>query len=180
MSGRRRSSGVGRGLRLCTGAIAAAVAAASLALGAGAAGHPPAAIGTMSIPRIHLSTPIFGQASDAMLAYGPGHYSDTNMPGTGHGIVAFAGHRVTPVGGRPYGPFRYIDRLRRGDAITISRKYSGRLMTFRYVVYKTSVVRPTFVSWLDDDPSVETLVLSSCTPPGYATYRLLVFARRVS
>ena len=144
MDGRRRSSGVGRGLRLC--GLLGGVAATAAACAAVAAGGAPAPIGSMTIARIHLKTPIYGQATDAMLAYGPGHYADTNMPGTGHGIVAFAGHRVTPVGGRPYGPFRYIDRLRRGDAISISRQYSGRLMTFRYVVFKMEVVRPTFVS----------------------------------
>jgi sortase A len=147
---------------------------------AGASGGTPTPIGAMTIPRIHLETPIFAQASDSMLAFGPGHYADTNMPGTGHGIVAFAGHRVTPVGGRPYGPFRYLNLLRPGDSIFVSHRYSGRLMTFRYVVFRTRVVSPTFVSWLDGDPPVETLVLSTCTPPGSATYRILVFAHRVS
>jgi sortase A len=179
MRGIERSSGVRRVLRACA-VVAFVTVGAAFAAGVGAASRAPASIGEMSIPRIHLATPIYPQATDGMLAFGPGHYADTNMPGTGHGIVAFAGHRVTPVGGRPYGPFRYINVLRRGDAISITRTYSGRPMTFRYVVYRTEVVRPTYVSWLGEDPSVETLVLSSCTPPGTATYRILVFAHRVA
>ena len=169
----RRITGVTAVAALGAAVLATAVCAAAVAA------RGPVALAELTIPQIHLETPVYQQVTGATLGLGAGHYADTNMPGAGHGIVAVAAHRVTPVGGRPYGPFRFIDRLRRGDPISVERQIAGRTMTFRYVVFKTLVVRPTFVSWLYTDPTVETLVLTSCTPPGSATYRILVFAHRV-
>jgi sortase A len=104
---------------------------------------------------------------------GPGHYPSTTVPGLG-GTVAIAGHRVTPVGGRPYGPFYSIDRLRRGDRIVLTMPYA----TFVYRVGRHVVV-PASATWFERYTGRERLVLSACTPKFSARSRWVVFARLV-
>ena len=67
---------------------------------------------------------------------GPGIYDQVPFPGA-PGTTAIAGHRTTYLA-----PFRHIDRLKRGDAITIEMPY-GR---FSYEVEKRRIVAPTEVS----------------------------------
>src|SRR5213595_3663033 len=111
------SGGVQKVTRI-TGVTAVAACLATAVCAAAVAARGPVALAELTIPRIHVEIPVYQQVTGATLGLGAGHYADSNMPGTGHGIVAVAAHRVTPVGGRPYGPFRFIDRLRRGDSIT--------------------------------------------------------------
>lgn len=103
----------------------------------------------------------------------PGHYPSTTVPGLG-GTVAIAGHRVTPVGGRPYGPFYFIDRLHRGDAIVLRMPYG----TFTYRVTRHVIV-PARATWFERYIGREQLVLSACTPKYSARERWIVFARLV-
>ena len=66
------------------------------------------------------------------LRSGPGHYPGTALPGAGT-TVAIAGHRTT------YGaPFRRLDDLERGDAITLRDALRPR----RYRVERTRIVAP--------------------------------------
>ncbi len=104
---------------------------------------------------------------------GPGHYPSTTVPGLG-GTVAIAGHRVTPVGGRPYGPFFFIDRLRRGDPIVLRMPYA----TFVYRVARHVIV-PAHATWFERYSGRERLVLTSCTPKFTALRRWVVLARLV-
>jgi sortase A len=104
---------------------------------------------------------------------GPGHYPATTVPGLG-GTVAIAAHRVTPVGGRPYGPFFFIDRLRRGDPIVLRMPYA----TFVYRVTRHVIV-PAHATWFERYAGREQLVLSTCTPKFTALRRWVVFARLV-
>ena len=104
---------------------------------------------------------------------GPGHYPSTTVPGLG-GTVAIAGHRVTPVGGRPYGPFYFIDRLRRGDRIVLRMPYA----TFIYGVTRHVVV-PARATWFERYTGRERLVLTACTPKYSARSRWVVFARLI-
>jgi sortase A len=107
------------------------------------------------------------------LEHGPGHYPSTTVPGLG-GTVAIAGHRVTPVGGRPFGPFYSIDRLRRGDRIVVQMPYG----TFVYRVGRHVVV-PAAATWFERYTGRERLVLTACTPKFSARSRWIVFARLV-
>jgi LPXTG-site transpeptidase (sortase) family protein len=94
----------------------------------------PVPIGRISIPRIGIkSMPWYQGASQATLSWGPAHYADTGLPGCGSCTVAIAGHRVTPVPGYgDHGPFRYVDRLRPGD--TISLTLTRRHLRYTYNV----------------------------------------------
>ena len=99
------------------------------------------------------------------LKKGPGHYSQTPLPGE-HGNAAIAGHRTT------YGaPFLDIDDLQPGDEV-VATTYAGR---FVYKVTGTTIVPPSEISVLDDTPD-DRITLTSCDPKYSATNRIIVTA----
>jgi sortase A len=132
-------------------------------------------LGSVYIPKLAEHTPFFEGTSAGVLARGAGHYRQTSLPSEMGGTVAIAAHRVTPVGSRPYGPFRYLDRLRQGDRIVV--RFRGR--RYIYGVYGRRVVKPTAGWVLMRTRRFPRLVLTTCTPPHTATFRLVVFARLV-
>lgn len=151
-------------------AAAAAVVATAFA-GVGAAAAAPRPLGLIIIPRIGLDVPFYNGQAAAIVNRGPAHYPWSGMPGQGR-TVAIAGHRVTHTH-----PFLLLGDLRKGDEVEL--RYGPRFR--RRACYRVSgsrVVPPTDVR-VTDDVGHERLVLTTCTPPGTATYRLVVFARRV-
>lgn len=118
---------------------------------------------TISIPRLHLESRVFPADQ---LNSGPAWWPVTGRPGGGD-TVAVAGHRTTHTH-----PFYYLDRLRRGDAITIT--FRGRAYRYRVVA---SRVLPATDLHMADAVGHERLVLSACTPRGSAAFRLVVVAR---
>jgi len=106
----------------------------------------------LRIPRMGLDVAL---APD--LSYGPHLYYRSST------TVAIAGHRTTHTH-----PFRNLQLLTRGDAIWVGRTL--------YRVRRTVVVRPWQVWVLH----YKGLVLSACTPPGSAAYRLVVLAARAN
>ena len=127
------------------------------------------AFGRLEIPRIDVDgVVVHGTRWGADLARGPGHYERTTVPGLGK-TVGIAGHRTT------FGaPFRHIDDLRAGDAITLEMPYA----TFRYRVFEHEIVD-------SDDWSVirnrgfDTIMLSACHPLYSADQRWIVYGRLV-
>jgi sortase A len=124
------------------------------------------AVAELRIARIGLRAVVVRGSSPADLREGPGLIAGTPLPGE-HGTTAIAGHRTT------YGaPFRHLDGLRRGDAITLRLPYAS----FRYQVEGRRIVAP-------DDLSVlrraghDRLVLSACHPLFSAARRIVVLAR---
>jgi sortase A len=131
-------------------------------------------IGRIVIPAIRLDTTFANGTASKDTARGPSHYPSTAMPGHRR-TVAIAGHRVTHTH-----PFLHLGELRRGDRIEIR---FGRAPAFReracYQVRRTAVVGPSDVGVIRD-LGYDRLVLTTCTPPGSSTYRLVVTARRVT
>ena len=129
-----------------------------------AAGGRP--LGELRIPRIDAHFVVVQGTGAASLRRGPGHYLGTALPGQA-GTVGIAGHRTT------YGaPFRHLDALRRGDAITVKMPYGS----FVYRVEGTRIVAPEDVSSLRD-AGRQRLVLTACHPLYSAAKRLVVLAR---
>jgi sortase A len=123
-------------------------------------------LGKIAIPRIGVSAVFVDGTAGGDLRNGPGHYPGTPLPGE-RGTVGIAGHRTT------YGAwFRKIDKLRGGDAITLTMPY-GR---FSYTVERTQIVAPTAV-WVTQRVSYDRLILSACHPLYSAAKRIVVFAR---
>jgi len=126
-------------------------------------------IAEIRIPRIDLDMVVVEGTSSAELATGPGHYVGTAYPWEGRGRVGIAGHRTTYLH-----PFWALDRLRRGDRISLKTPYG----TFVYAVTGSRTVLPQDV-WVLKDTGEPSLVLTTCTPRFSASHRLVVFARRV-
>lgn len=124
------------------------------------------AIGRLRIPRIGLNIVVVQGTTESALQKGPGHYPETPIPGLG-GTTGIAGHRTTYLA-----PFRDIDKLRVGDAITIEMPYAD----FSYRVEKIKIVDPSDVQ-IVHEVGHERVVLTACHPIYSAAQRYAVFAR---
>ncbi|MFE6890301.1 class E sortase [Streptomyces sp. NPDC057694] len=136
----------------------------------------------ISIPRLGLRAPVAqGVSKPNVLNHGyVGHYPGTAQPG-GAGNFALAGHRNT------HGePFRYINRLRRGDTVSVQTKSA----TYTYVVDKTlgqtsasdgGVIGPVPRSRVVPSAGYSQpgyyITLTTCTPEFTSKYRLVVWGK---
>lgn len=112
-----------------------------------------------------------------------GHYPGTAQPGRA-GNFALAGHRNT------HGePFRYLPRLRRGDAVEVETRTAKYTYDVDRILPRTSpvdsaVVRPVPRSLVRpgygyDEPGY-CITLTTCTPEFTSRYRLVVWGKLVS
>ncbi|MBA2439479.1 MAG: class E sortase [Thermoleophilaceae bacterium] len=124
------------------------------------------AIGRITLPTQDRSYYVIEGTDTADLRKGPGHYSDTPLPGR-RGTVAIAGHRTTYLA-----PFRQVDKLKRGDRVIVDMTY-GR---FTYRVEKTRIVKPEQTE-VKRRVGHDRLVLTACHPLYSAAQRIVVFAR---
>lgn len=126
-----------------------------------------ARLGQISIPFLNLYAPIHEGVSSDSLAFGPGHYPSTSLPGQ-PGTIGIAGHRTTQT--RPFGN---IHSLKARELIVVATRNER----FAYRVSGMRIVKPEDV-WVLRSPN-ERLVLTACHPPGSAALRLIVFADRI-
>ena len=128
-----------------------------------------AAVARIRMPDADINAVIVNGTDAPTLRKGPGLYDDHPFPGA-PGTVAVAGHRTT------YGaPFRRINRLRKGNEVTIEMPYG----IFTYEVERSRIVDPSEVSVVRR-VSFDRLVLTACHPLYSAAKRIVVFARFVS
>ncbi|MBL1080441.1 class E sortase [Streptomyces actinomycinicus] len=143
------------------------------------------AYAVLTIPRLGLRVPVAEGVSKAgVLNKGyVGHYRGTQQPGQA-GNFALAGHRNT------HGePFRYLPRLRAGDAVEVETRTAAFTYRVDRVLPRTSardsgVVRPVPRSLVRpgygyDEPGYY-LTLTTCTPEFTSRYRLVVWGKLVS
>ena len=123
------------------------------------------AIGRIIVPRMGLDMVVVNGTDEGTLKKGPGRYLASAFPGQGR-LVYIAGHRTTYLA-----PFSNIDRLRKGDRVTIQMPYA----TF---VYRVSGFRIVSADDLDvlRSPGHELLELQACHPRFFATHRFIAFA----
>lgn len=126
-------------------------------------------LGRISIPKIGAKFVFVSGTGEGSLKKGPGHYRDTVLPGQ-HGSVGIAGHRTTYLA-----PFRDLDRVRRGDLLTVKMPYG----VFTYRTEGSLVVPPSDARPLRQIQH-DRLVLTTCTPPFSAAKRLVVTGNLVS
>ncbi|MDW4908044.1 class E sortase [Streptomyces sp. ADMS] len=139
----------------------------------------------LSIPRLGLRVPVAeGVSKSGVLNKGyVGHYPATQQPGQA-GNFALAGHRNT------HGePFRYINRLRRGDAVRVETADAVYSYTVDRTLPQTSarddgVIRAVPRSLVRPAHGYRTpgyyLTLTTCTPEYTSRYRLIVWAKLTS
>lgn len=153
--------------------LAATILLALAATPAPARIHAGSLLGRIEVPKIHLVVPLTQGGRDiytdpwpVTLDRGPAHEPDTALPWQ-PGVVGVAGHRTTFTH-----PFRWLNRVRRGDLVVVRTRWA----VFRYRVTGSRVVLPTNVRILRRRFG-HWLVMTACTPPGFATYRIAVTAR---
>ena len=146
---------------LCITALVPADASASVA-----PARARARIGTVSIPRLNLVSPVYSGTSDAVYDMGVGHWPGTALPGQ-RGNVVLGGHRTASPR-----PFFDIQSILVGDSILVRR--GGR--THEYVVTRTLVVKPTSV-WILNQSAARTLTIFTCHPRGSTRQRYVVMAK---
>ncbi|MGE3323809.1 MAG: sortase [Acidimicrobiia bacterium] len=126
--------------------------------------EPDVVLGRIAIERIKLDTELRQGITLTTLDKGPGHWPGTALPG-GIGNMVVAGHRVTHSK-----PFRHIDKLQPGDAMTITAVDGGQA---RYLVTSSEVVDDQAV-WIVNQTPEPTATIFACHPPGSARQRYVV------
>ena len=129
--------------------------------------------GVISIPAMELEMPIFLGATEQHMADGAAHLSQTSLPIGGENTnCVIAGHRG--YNGASY--FRYIDKLKVGDAVYITNLWER--LTYR--VCEIKIIDPHDVTEILIQPGRERLTLLTCHP--YASggrQRYVVYCERV-
>ena len=129
--------------------------------------------GVISIPAMELEMPIYLGATEQHMAAGAAHLSQTSLPIGGENTnCVIAGHRG--YNGASY--FRYIDKLKVGDAVYITNLWEQ--LTYR--VSEIRIIDPHDVEEILIQPGRELLTLLTCHP--YASggrQRYVVYCERV-
>ena len=120
-------------------------------------------IGTIEIPKIGLTSPIYHGISMRNIDLGPSHWPGTAMPGQ-VGNAVFAGHRVTHTH-----PFLHIDQLVPGDQVI----FTVNGVRSVYVVTGHDIVTPSQTD-IVNQTATPTATLFACHPPHSAAYRYVV------
>ncbi|SCE10915.1 class E sortase [Streptomyces sp. DvalAA-19] len=182
-------AGAGPGAGVAPGAASepGAVAVPGPSSSAAPSGQPPSprwdqAYAVLRIPRIGLTAPVAeGTGKGGVLDRGyVGHYTRTAQAGQA-GNFALAGHRNT------HGePFRRIDRLRRGDRITVETRDAVYTYTVDQSLARTApsdsgVIAPVPRSGITTSAGYGEpgyyLTLTTCTPEFSSRYRLVVWGK---
>lgn len=129
-------------------------------------GEPRVEVGTIEIPKIGLTSPMWEGIKLSTLDRGPGHWPGTAMPGEA-GNVVVAGHRASH-----NHEFRHVERLAPGDDVVMTTP-AGR---FTYVVTSTEIVAPDAL-WIVGQTAEPTATLFTCHPPGSVRQRIVVHLR---
>ena len=124
------------------------------------------AIGRIKVPRLHVNMILVNGTDHETLKKGPGRDLRSFMPGENR-LVYVAGHRTTYLA-----PFSHIERLRRGDRLTLELPYA----TFVYRITRHRIVRSTNLSVLKSHDR-EVVILQACHPRFFATHRYIAFAK---
>lgn len=128
-------------------------------------------MGTVEIPLINVSLPIYHGTSDAILKKGAGHLQGTSLPVGGastHTVIT--GH----TGLSNAKLFTDLTELDKGDIFFL--EVMGEKLA--YQVDQIKVVLPTEMDDLKIVPGEDYCTLLTCTPYGVNTHRLLVRGKR--
>lgn len=110
-------------------------------------------IGTLTIPSLKMSLPIYEGTEDKELEKGVGHYAGSVLPGEADNCV-LSGHRDTVFSG--------LQSLKKGDSIIV--KTSAGIFTYR--IRKIRIVEKEDTTVIVPRPAA-TLTLTTCYPFTY-------------
>ncbi len=136
-------------------------------------GKDQTVIGTIEIPSIDVSLPIYKGTEEEALKNGIGHLIGSSVPIGGIGNHAvLSGHRGLP----SMKLLSQLDQVAEDDLFIINT--TGRTLT--YQVDSIHVVEPDDLHFLAKDSQKDLVTLVTCTPYGVNSHRLLVTGHRVS
>lgn len=129
-------------------------------------------MGTIEIPGIGCTLPVYHGTGEAALQAGAGHLEGSSLPVGGPGThCVLSGHRGLPSARL----FTDLDRVAVGDRFTL-RVLDEAL---RYEVDQILTVEPSDVDALAIEAGKDYCTLVTCTPYGINSHRLLVRGHRV-
>ena len=129
-------------------------------------------MGYVEIPSIKVSLPIYHGTSEGVLQIAAGHLEWTNLPIGGAGThCVLSGHRGLPSAKL----FTDLDRLTEGDTFLL--RVLDQIYT--YEVDQILIVVPSDVSNLVPEADKDYCTLTTCTPYGINSHRMLVRGHRV-
>jgi sortase A len=128
-------------------------------------------MGTITIPKLDVSVPIYHGTGDDVLQKGVGHMATSSLPVGGDSTHAvLAGHTGLP----NMVVFDRLDTLEVGDYFVIHVLDQD----LAYRVYEKETVLPDQTESLAVQQGRDLVTLVTCTPYGVNTHRLLVHAER--
>ena len=129
--------------------------------------------GVLSIPKLELSMPIYLGATNAHMAAGVAHLSQTSLPIGGRNTnCVLAGHRGW--NGAAY--FLYLPELEPGDQVQLTNLWQ----TLNYQVVETKIIAPNQVEEIHIQENRDLLTLLTCHPPASGgKQRYLVICERI-
>ena len=129
-------------------------------------------MGTIEIPSIKVSLPIYHGVEDSVLQIAAGHIEGSSLPVGGPGThCVLSGHRGLPSAKL----FTNLDELVEGDVFML--RVLDQVLT--YEVDQILIVEPQDVSALEIEEGKDYCTLVTCTPYGINTHRLLVRGHRI-
>lgn len=130
-------------------------------------------MGTVEIPKINITIPIFHTTEESVLEKAAGHLEGSSLPIGGESTHAvIAAHRGLPSASL----FTDLDQLEIGDHFLINVLND----TLAYEVDQILVVEPEETEALAVEAGADYVTLLTCTPYGVNTQRLLVRGHRVA
>lgn len=130
-------------------------------------------MGYITIPQIRVELPIYHGTSKEVLNVAVGHFQGSSLPVGGettHAVIS--AHRGLPSAKL----FSDLDKLTEGDDFTITVLKD----TYTYRVDQILIVEPDQTEALQLMKGKDYVTLTTCTPYGINSHRLLVRAHRVS
>ncbi len=129
-------------------------------------------MGSISVPSVDISLPIYHGTSEEVLAAGAGHLEGSSLPVGGIGThTVITGHRGLPSAKL----FTDLDRVVEDDYVIL--KVLNETLT--YQVDTIRIVEPKEIEGLAIDPEKDLLTLVTCTPYGINTHRIRITGHRV-
>lgn len=128
-------------------------------------------MGYITIPKIGVQLPIYHGTSEGVLQKAVGHLTGSSLPTGGQGNhCVLSAHRGLPSAKL----FTDLDQLREGDRFTLSILNRELL----YEVDQILIVEPQEVEALYPQEGEDYCTLTTCTPYGVNSHRMLVRGRR--
>ena len=129
-------------------------------------------MGTLRIPKISVSLPIYHGTSDEVLENGVGHLQGSSLPIGGENTRSvLTGHRGLPNSKL----FTRLDELEEGDLFFLD--VCGEKLAYR--VNEIQVIKPEEADSLGIQAGKDLVSLVTCTPYGINTHRLVVTGERI-